>query len=161
MELMNRPDIKQQLEENDNEFKVRTLKASNEVSATYFVDEESMQISIKLPSNFPLQQISVEGVQKFGVKDKQWRGWMFAIAAVIGTQNGNVVDALTVFKRNVNLHFEGVGDCVICYSIISVVDRSLPKKQCRTCKNKFHASCLYKWFRSSNSASCPLCRTVF
>lgn len=83
---MNRPDIKQQLEENENEFKVRTLKASNEVSATYFVDEEFMQISIKLPSNFPLQQISVEGVQKFGVKDKQWRGWMFAIAAVIGTQ---------------------------------------------------------------------------
>ncbi|KAI8341835.1 hypothetical protein BC941DRAFT_466733 [Chlamydoabsidia padenii] len=161
MELMNRPDIKQQLEENENEFKVRTLKANNEVSATYFVDEESMQISIKLPNNFPLQQISVEGVQKFGVKDKQWRGWMFAIAAVIGTQNGNIVDALTVFKRNVNLHFEGVGDCVICYSIISVVDRSLPKKQCRTCKNKFHASCLYKWFRSSNSASCPLCRTVF
>ncbi|CAO3592382.1 unnamed protein product [Absidia cylindrospora] len=161
MEMMNRPDIKQQLEENDNEFSVRTLKANNEVHATYHVDEEAMQISIKLPSNFPLQQISVEGIQKFGVKDKQWRGWMFAIAAVIGSQNGNIVDALTVFKRNVNLHFEGVGDCVICYSIISVMDRSLPKKQCRTCKNKFHASCLYKWFRSSNSASCPLCRTVF
>lgn len=108
-------------------------------------------------------------------------------------QNGNVVDALTVFKRNVNLHFDGVGDCVICYSIISVVDRSIPTKQCRTCRNKFHASCLYKvyfffffilkkiylshiktifshfffiiltlfqWFRSSNSASCPLCRSI-
>lgn len=51
---------------------------------------------------------------------------------------------MTVFKRNLNLHFSGVEDCTICYSIISAQDRSIPTKQCRTCKNKFHASCLYK-----------------
>ncbi|KAL7316263.1 hypothetical protein PS15m_005384 [Mucor circinelloides] len=162
MDLVNRPDVKTQLEENDdNEFTVKTLKAAGEVTATYRVDEQNMQIAIKMPSNFPLRQIDVEGVQKVGVNDKQWRGWMFAVAAVIGSQNGNIVDALTVFKRNVNLHFNGVEDCTICYSIISIQDRSIPTKQCRTCKNKFHSSCLYKWFRSSNSASCPLCRTVF
>ncbi|KAI8061201.1 hypothetical protein BDF21DRAFT_369504 [Thamnidium elegans] len=162
MDLVNRVDIKTQLEENEeNEFTVKTLRAASEVTATYRVDEQNMQIAIKLPSNFPLRQIDVEGVQKVGVNDKQWRGWMFAVAAVIGFQNGNIVDALTVFKRNVNLHFSGVEDCTICYSIISVQDRSIPTKQCRTCKNKFHSSCLYKWFRSSNSASCPLCRTVF
>ncbi|KAI7889142.1 uncharacterized protein EV154DRAFT_515547 [Mucor mucedo] len=162
MDLVNRPDIKTQLEENEeNEFTVKTLRSASEVTATYRVDEQNMQIAIKLPSNFPLRQIDVEGVQKVGVNDKQWRGWMFAVAAVIGSQNGNIVDALTVFKRNVNLHFSGVEDCTICYSIISVQDRSIPTKQCRTCKNKFHSSCLYKWFRSSNSASCPLCRTVF
>ncbi|KAI8637415.1 hypothetical protein BD408DRAFT_424529 [Parasitella parasitica] len=162
MDLVNRPDIKTQLEENDeNEFTVKTLKAAGEVTATYRVDDQNMQIAIKMPSNFPLRQIDVEGVQKVGVNEKQWRGWMFAVAAVIGYQNGNIVDALTVFKRNVNLHFNGVEDCTICYSIICIQDRSIPTKQCRTCKNKFHSSCLYKWFRSSNSASCPLCRTVF
>jgi hypothetical protein len=29
-------------------------------------------------------------------------------------------------------------------SIISVMDASLPQKPCKTCKNRFHASCLYK-----------------
>lgn len=29
-------------------------------------------------------------------------------------------------------------------SIISVSDGSLPRKSCKTCKNLFHASCLYK-----------------
>ncbi|KAI7886425.1 hypothetical protein K492DRAFT_140487 [Lichtheimia hyalospora FSU 10163] len=160
--LINEPDTKSMLEDNDdNEFTVKALKAANEVSATYRVDEQNMQIVIRLPSNYPLRQIDVESVQKVGVSDKQWRGWMFSVAAVIGSQNGNIVDALTVFKRNLNLHFSGVEDCTICYSIISAQDRSIPTKQCRTCKNKFHASCLYKWFRSSNSASCPLCRTVF
>lgn len=87
MDLVNRPDIKTQLEENEeNEFTVKTLRAASEVTATYRVDEQNMQIAIKLPSNFPLRQIDVEGVQKVGVNDKQWRGWMFAVAAVIGSQ---------------------------------------------------------------------------
>lgn len=145
LEMVNRPDIKSQLEENEeNEFTIKTLKAASEVTAKYVVDEQDMQIAIKLPSNYPLRQIEVEGVQKVGVNDKQWRGWMFAITAVIGSQNGNIVDALTVFKRNVNLHFSGVEDCTICYSIISPQDRTIPTKQCRTCKKKFHSSCLYK-----------------
>ncbi|CEP18758.1 hypothetical protein [Parasitella parasitica] len=105
MDLVNRPDIKTQLEENDdNEFTVKTLRAAGEVTATYRVDEQNMQIAIKMPSNFPLRQIDVEGIQKVGVNDKQWRGWMFAVAAVIGSQNGNIVDALTVFKRNIYTH---------------------------------------------------------
>jgi len=68
-----------------------------------------------------------------------------------------------MFKKNVTLHFEGQVECAICYSyapffavlyawllidvecsIISVMDGSLPKKPCKTCKNRFHAACLYK-----------------
>ena len=29
-------------------------------------------------------------------------------------------------------------------SIISAMDGTLPRKPCRTCKNRFHAGCLYK-----------------
>lgn len=29
-------------------------------------------------------------------------------------------------------------------SIINATDFTLPKKPCRTCKNRFHAGCLYK-----------------
>jgi hypothetical protein len=38
--------------------------------------------------------------------------------------------------------------------IISVSDGSLPEKPCKTCKNRFHASCLYKVraITSSNGA---------
>ena len=34
--------------------------------------------------------------------------------------------------------------------MISAMDGSLPKKPCRTCKNKFHAGCLYKVSRSAS-----------
>lgn len=87
------------LEDNDdNEFTVKALKAANEVSATYRVDEQNMQIVIRLPSNYPLRQIDVESVQKVGVSDKQWRGWMFSVAAVIGSQVGFLFFRFNVMK---------------------------------------------------------------
>lgn len=108
MELINRPDIKEQLEENDeNTFTVKTLKAASELTATYRVDEQNMQIAIKLPSNFPLRQIDVESVHKVGVNDKQWRGWMFAVAAVIGSQVQNrssLSETFTINFFSVYLH---------------------------------------------------------
>ncbi|KAL0097906.1 hypothetical protein J3Q64DRAFT_1694309 [Phycomyces blakesleeanus] len=145
LDMLNRPDIMSDLADNgDNTFTVKALKSANEVMANYLVDDQTLSVCIKLPKTYPLRQINVEGVAKIGVNEKQWRGWMFAVSAVIGFQNGNIADALTVFKRNANLHFEGVEDCTICYSIINVIDRSIPNKQCRTCKNKFHSNCLYK-----------------
>ncbi|WRT68426.1 uncharacterized protein IL334_005402 [Kwoniella shivajii] len=106
---------------------------SSEAIASYVVDEQPMEIGIRLPAEFPLKAVD----------------------------NGLILEALTVFKRNVSLHFEGVVECAICYSIISLTDRTLPTKPCRTCKNRFHASCLFKWFNSSHSSSCPLCRALF
>lgn len=45
---------------------------------------------------------------------------------------------------------------VLC-SIISVMDGSLPRKPCRTCKNRFHAGCLFKVEASVffSRLSCP------
>lgn len=75
-------------------------------------------------------------------------------------QNGFISEALALFKANASRHFEGVEACAICYSVIAATDRSLPTKICRTCKNSFHPSCLYKWFSTSRGSSCPLCRSV-
>ncbi|KAM0747033.1 hypothetical protein T439DRAFT_104716 [Meredithblackwellia eburnea MCA 4105] len=146
----------------DNEdFTVKVAAGASEVKAVFIVDEQNMEISIRLPPEFPLQQVEVKDVRKVGVKDDQWRAWLLAIQQVITTQNGLIADALSLFKRNVTLHFDGVEPCAICYSIISVVDRSLPTKKCRTCNNRFHAGCLYKWFSTSHGSSCPLCRSLF
>ena len=104
----------------------------------------------------------------------------------VHTQNGSIADALGLFKANASRHFEGVEACSICYSVISVTDRTVPSKRCRTCKAGFHAGCLYKWFSTSKGSrwvsysalelhsylslslprrllppSCPLCRSLF
>jgi hypothetical protein len=121
---------------------------------------------IKLPSSYPLKPVEIDGNKTeesipFGVGVKKWRAWMLASQAVMISQNGNILDSIKVFKRNISLHFQGVDDCAICYSIICSIDRTVPRKICKTCKHKFHGACLFKWFQTSNQSSCPLCRSTF
>ncbi|OZJ04481.1 hypothetical protein BZG36_02675 [Bifiguratus adelaidae] len=139
---LRRPETKAAIEDDDTS--VRVLKGSNEVVATYQVDDQQVEISLKIPKNYPLRHVEVEGLSRVGVSEARWRGWLLATSSVMVSQNGSLGDALVIFKRNVSLHFAGVEDCTICYSVISIQDRSLPTKQCKTCKNKYHACCLYK-----------------
>ncbi|KAF8531403.1 hypothetical protein JB92DRAFT_2851839 [Gautieria morchelliformis] len=144
---------------NDETFNVRVALAVNEVTATFTVDDQQMEIGIKLPVGYPLKPVDVRPIRRVGVPEKVWRKWLFVVQQVVTSHNGRIVDGLALFKKTVSLHFEGQVECAICYSIIHVVDRSLPTKPCKTCKNRFHAGCLYKWFNTSHSSSCPLCRS--
>jgi Ring finger domain len=122
-------------------------------------------MNIKIPVCYPLRLAEVSsgtgGGRSAGLQESRWRSWLLSVSSVISAQNGTLQDAVILFKKNVQLHFEGIKDCAICYSVIGVIDRQLPTKACRVCKNKFHGSCLYKWFKSSNQNSCPLCRQPF
>lgn len=144
----------------DNTMDAKVNRPVKEVHAYYTIDGQTMEIAIKMPSLYPLKDITIEGVKRIGVKEKQWRAWLLASQAIGTSQNGTIIDTLELFKRNVSLHFQGVTECAICYSILHQ-DHSLPTKTCTTCKNKFHANCLYKWFKSASSNTCPLCRTNF
>ncbi|KIY45151.1 hypothetical protein FISHEDRAFT_49914 [Fistulina hepatica ATCC 64428] len=143
----------------DENFTVKVSTAINEVVASYLVDEHQLEIRIRIPSDWPLHRVEVRDVQRIGVDEQRWRAWILATQQIMWSQDGRITDALGLFKKNVTLHFDGQAECAICYSIISVMDTSLPRKPCRTCKNKFHASCLYRWFSTSHSTSCPMCRT--
>lgn len=144
----------------DDNMSAKISRPLKEVKAFYTIDEQTMEIAVRMPSLYPLKDIQVEGIKRIGVRERQWRAWLLASQAIGTAQNGTIVDTLELFKRNVSLHFEGVAECAICYSILHQ-DHSLPTKTCGTCKNKFHANCLYKWFKSASSSSCPLCRTNF
>lgn len=117
-----------------------TIKVSNaihEVSAAFTVDDESMEIAIKLPADYPLHSVEVKDIRRLGVDEKRWRGWMLAVQQVVTSQvriceelayvfssnapvpqNGRIVDGLGIFKRNVTNHFENQTECAICYSYV-------------------------------------------
>ncbi|ANB14836.1 ubiquitin-protein ligase RKR1 [Sugiyamaella lignohabitans] len=145
---------------NDENMSAKIARATNEVKAYYTTDDQTMEIAIRMPPLYPLRDLQVEGIKRIGVREKQWRAWLLASQAIGTAQNGSIIDSLELFKRNVSMHFEGIVECAICYSILHE-DHSLPNKTCTTCKNKFHADCLYKWFKSAGSSSCPLCRATF
>ncbi|POW20925.1 hypothetical protein PSHT_02958 [Puccinia striiformis] len=145
----------------DENMSIKVSPVIKEVKVTYTVDEESMEIVVRIPSDYPLQPVEVLDIRKVGIPDTTWRAWLLVVQQSIANHNGSIAEAIGLFKKNISLHFEGVEACAICYAIISVVDRSLPSKACRTCRNRFHPSCLYKWFSTSHGSSCPLCRSLF
>ena len=76
--------------------------------------------------------------------------------------NGGLGGAVALWRANVAKEFEGVEECMICYSVVAASGGGLPRQACRTCAKRFHGSCLAKWFRSSaRAAACPHCQTAW
>lgn len=142
----------------DDNLTIKINRITNEVKASYLIDEQKLEISFKIPSNYPLSNVQVIGVSRVGINAQKWKQWIMSTQHVITGMNGSVLDSLELFTKNVHLQFSGFEECAICYYILHAVDRKLPNKICPTCKNRFHAACLYKWFKSSGNSTCPLCR---
>jgi len=124
-----------------------TLKASlgqKQVTATYALQDVTIEVVVRLPPNFPLRQVEVDCTQRVGISEMQWRKWLLSIMTVIATQNGTIVDALKMWKQDADKIFEGIEECSICYYVVHAGDRSLPKVTCKTCKHKFHGGCLVR-----------------
>ena len=120
-------------------------------------------VVLQLPARFPLAPVSVEGQGCAGLSEGKWRATQLSLQAQLRatTFDGNVVQAVRRWQGNALRLFEGLEACAVCYCVVHPSDRSLPRPACRTCQHRFHASCLYKWFRSSGNATCPLCRALF
>lgn len=141
----------------EQELVVKVSKPAKEVTAGYEVDESLASIVIKVPPSYPIEGVTVAGLHRVAVTERKWQSWIMTTQGVITFSNGNIVDGLQAFRRNIVGAMKGQSECAICYSIIST-DKRVPDKRCTTCKNLFHRSCLYKWFQSSNQNTCPLCR---
>ena len=94
-----------------------------------------------------------------GVPQGRLRKWLLSVAGFLRNQNGSVAEAIALWQRNVVKEFEGVEECLICYTIVAASNGKLPKLQCHTCSKRFHAACLYKWFQSSGKSNCPHCQS--
>lgn len=151
--------------QDSSEERALTLKISPksaEITASIPVDEESppVAIGIVLPPAYPLHPALVVSRSRVLVDERKWKGWLVTIQGVIMFANGSLVDGLLAFRKNVQGALKGQSECAICYSVIST-DMQTPNKRCATCKNTFHSVCLYRWFKSSNQSTCPLCRNNF
>lgn len=140
-----------------NNLIIKARPSAKEVYAIYTRDEFKMELTIKLPLNYPLGPVQIDGGKRVGVTDLKWRSWLLQLTTFLAHQNGPILDGIDLWRKNIDKRFEGVEKCTICFSILHS-NYQLPKKRCQTCANMFHNICLYKWFESSGNSTCPLCR---
>lgn len=144
----------------DEHMTIKVATAVNEVTASYTIDEQQIEVTLRIPVDWPLHAIEVKDSEKTAIKKDKWRTWVLGIQQITWSQNGSIIDGISLFKKNVAGHFAGLTECAICYSILNANDASRPNLPCSTCNNRFHGACLYEWFNSSHSSSCPLCRST-
>ncbi|CAG8707712.1 28909_t:CDS:10, partial [Gigaspora margarita] len=73
LDMLQSEDVKSQLE--DEKFTIRIARSSNEVIAAFNVDEYVMELSIRMPNNFPLRQAEFGTLERMGtteVTDLKW-----------------------------------------------------------------------------------------
>jgi E3 ubiquitin-protein ligase listerin len=64
--------------------------------------------------------------KRAGISDAQWRKWTLSMATVLLTQDGNILEAVMLWKQSLDKHFEGVEVCPICYSgMVVTIERDL------------------------------------
>ena len=131
------------------------------LSARYSSGEVQMTLLLRLHPAHPLLPVSVEFADKVKVSDGWLRRWQLSVASALLSGNGGLQAAVTGWARNLDQHFAGATECPICYAVVHAVQGTLPRMQCKTCGNRFHANCLFTWFEKSGHSSCPLCRTSF
>lgn len=139
---------------------IKTRSNAAEVYVVYTRDEFRAELTIKLPINYPLGSIQIDCGKRVGVTELEWRTWLLQLTKSLSHQNGPILDGIKMWRKNIDKRFEGVEECMICFSIL-LSNNQLPKKKCQACTKMFHNLCLYKWFKSSGNSTCPLCRNTW
>jgi hypothetical protein len=80
----------------DENFAVKVLGTANEVMATYTVDEKTLELSLKLPSDWPLHAIEIRDTKRIGVAEDKWRAWILGIQQIIWSSVSSIQQLLWV-----------------------------------------------------------------
>ncbi|KAH9450481.1 hypothetical protein Pst134EB_018017 [Puccinia striiformis f. sp. tritici] len=85
----------------DENMSIKVSPVIKEVKVTYTVDEESMEIVVRIPSDYPLQPVEVLDIRKVGIPDTTG-GLGSVVQQSIANHNGSIAEAIGLFKKNIS-----------------------------------------------------------
>ena len=132
--------------------------------------EIQANLTVKFPDCWPLRLGQIEVSAVVGLSKAKNARLQVSIQSVF-RMNG-VQNAIQIWIENILGFLKDVEECYICYSVTyhhgakgtgtgNGNGGSIPNKQCKTCKNKFHSACLLKYFKTSGKTICCLCQNPF
>lgn len=140
--------------------RVEQTSTSCTIGVQYSLEEFTFSLNLSIPPEYPLKSASVTGGERLGITESKWRAWLLTVQSLL-CQNLAIVEVLQQWRTNAEKTLSGVEPCSVCYCVLQPGDKSLPGPSCKTCKHRFHSACLYRWFKTSGQATCPMCRALF
>lgn len=142
------------------QLKVEQTSTSCSVLVRYHLEEFSVSFQLSIPTAYPLLPIRVSSGERLGISEARWRSWLLSVQTLL-SQNLAIIEVIRQWRSNAERTLEGIEPCAICYCVLQPGDKTLPSPACKTCRNRFHSACLYKWFKTHGQATCPMCRSLF
>lgn len=71
---------------------VTTKEVMAEVTAVYPIDDQKMEMVVRLPSTFPLKPVKIEGVERVGLNKEEFRKLQMASQAMINFNVGEFLN---------------------------------------------------------------------
>ena len=143
----------------ESSLKVAVSRRGRSVTSSYTRDECVIEMTLKYDAAYPLRALAVDFGSHQGIEEKTARRWALQLRASASLKSTHA--AVLGWRENVDLEFDGVEPCPICYGVLHPKSKRLPHLECRQCHNKFHASCLAHWFSTSHKHLCVVCQTEF
>lgn len=66
----------------DENLAVKIAHAVHEILVTYVIDEQQMEIGVRLPADYPLHGVEIKDVKRVGVTENKWRGWLYNVQQI-------------------------------------------------------------------------------
>jgi FANCL C-terminal domain len=137
----------------DGSFKMQYSKTSFLLGCFMDIGELKCSLNVTFSDVFPLKAVSYVPSSLPVTKQKEQRLLLSLIRA------STVSEGVFNWKESVQAILSGVDECYICYCVVT--QGNLPTKKCNTCKNAYHNTCIYKWFKTSGKTLCPICQSPF
>ena len=62
---------------------IKVAAAVHEVTASYTVDEQRLDLTVKLPADWPLHTIEIRDSKLVGVTEDRWRAWVLGVQQIL------------------------------------------------------------------------------
>ena len=83
LERVKDPDAVQEMGGENENVAIKVAAAVNEVTAAYAVDELKLELTIKLPADWPLHTIDIRDSRLVGVTEDRWRAWVLGVRQIL------------------------------------------------------------------------------
>jgi len=70
----------------DERLEIKILRPAREILVRFTIDEQVMEIVVRVPLSFPLKQAEIDGARRVGVKENQYRSWLLASQSTLTSQ---------------------------------------------------------------------------
>ena len=139
----------------------KSNKSEHQIIGIYKDEDNEVELSmiVDYSVDYPLKPLALMWLNECGLSTKKIKTLKMLMTGMLNNQNANIIETFTLWSFNISKYYQGIDECPICYSVIHPTKKTLPKIQCPTCKGKFHKYCIYKWTKTSQKNTCPLCRS--